>query len=293
MRAVPFVGPASPFPPLAGKRCVLSRTRRDSQGRGGAGGLPLLTRARARFDAAAAAQSGDRPSGLLSGAHPRDGAAQRADATRLVFPGRYPARSAPARATRDTCDTCRSWGCPARPARRREAPGARSDRAAGGGGARPALDERSHGDAGRNPRKREALDRKGGSRSRAATWRSRLRRRLARSPSSRWRCGSRRGSLRTSKKACACSARSARRRWRSARRSPSSCDAPLGHMPRGRPWRIVIHESARCKEAARETREGPIPVSPEELAAAKEDAEILDLREERPRHVSRGGDGFL
>ncbi len=59
----------------------------------------------------------------------------------------------------------------------------------------------------------------------------------------------------------------------------------MERLPRGRPWRIVIHECPRCKEAARETREGPVPVSPEELAAAKEDAEILDLREERPRRA--------
>ncbi len=51
------------------------------------------------------------------------------------------------------------------------------------------------------------------------------------------------------------------------------------------PVQIVIHECPRCKEATRETRDGPIPVSPEELAAAKEDAEILDLRKERPRRT--------
>jgi hypothetical protein len=44
-------------------------------------------------------------------------------------------------------------------------------------------------------------------------------------------------------------------------------------------YQVVIHECPRCEKASRDAREGAIEVSNEELAAAKVDAEIIDLRE--------------
>lgn len=43
-------------------------------------------------------------------------------------------------------------------------------------------------------------------------------------------------------------------------------------------YQVVIHECPTCGAASRDARDGPIEVAPEDLAAAKVDAEVLDLR---------------
>src|SRR5258705_523277 len=42
-------------------------------------------------------------------------------------------------------------------------------------------------------------------------------------------------------------------------------------------YQVVVQECPTCASALRDARAGPIDVSPEELAAAKVDAEVLDL----------------
>src|SRR5207249_9212121 len=42
-------------------------------------------------------------------------------------------------------------------------------------------------------------------------------------------------------------------------------------------YQVIIDECPTCKTASRDARDGAIEVSAEELAAAKEDAEVLDL----------------
>lgn len=44
-------------------------------------------------------------------------------------------------------------------------------------------------------------------------------------------------------------------------------------------WQVVVHECPTCGEASRDARGGPIAVPRDELAAAKADADVLDLRD--------------
>ncbi len=50
--------------------------------------------------------------------------------------------------------------------------------------------------------------------------------------------------------------------------------------PVARPgYQVVIHECPKCGDASHDARGGPVPVEETELAAAKVDAEVVDLRD--------------
>jgi hypothetical protein len=56
--------------------------------------------------------------------------------------------------------------------------------------------------------------------------------------------------------------------------------------PGGPGYRLVIHRCGECGKATRETSEGPVPVSPEEVELATCDAEVLDIRD-GPARITR------
>jgi len=69
------------------------------------------------------------------------------------------------------------------------------------------------------------------------------------------------------------------------------CRRAMG-PPADRPGhQIVIHECQTCAKASRDAFDGPIEVAPADVAAAKVDAEILDLRPSAPESVPRQGRG--
>ena len=56
------------------------------------------------------------------------------------------------------------------------------------------------------------------------------------------------------------------------------CRRAMG-APVERPgYQVVIHECAKCETASRDAFSGEVAIAPDELAAAKVDAEIVDLR---------------